>query len=87
MHDSHLLVTVRIPKKFHVTECMYIKNPLLATLEFPFIFVMLFSAKNVKILEGMLQENGKNRKWFVTLSGSKFQGARNPKWFLTLSGL
>ena len=37
--------------------------------------------------EGMLQEIGKNPKWFVTLSGSEFQGVRNPKWFvITPSG-
>ena len=43
--------------------------------------------KKKHMKEGMLQENGKNRKWVVTLSSSKLQGARNPKWFLTLSGL
>ena len=41
---------------------------------------------NLLTREGMLQEIGTNPKWFVTLSGSEFQGVRNPKWFLTLSG-
>ena len=36
----------------------------------------------VFIIEGMLQEIGKNPKWFVTLSDSEFQDVSNPKLFV-----